>query len=171
MAETRVAGACHKLVLMVRIWLIALLASTAAFGGVEEFNGRWDITVPGEARSRAWWLEVTGAETPAPVVKFVGAPGGQMDTIRDVSVKDGVLTYRFVRKARDDQREWRGEWRARLEMGRARLLEVLPRLEDVARIELRIGEVWSPRKMLRRSIWHERDHTQHILQFRARLSV
>jgi len=63
------------------------------------------------------------------------------------------------------------EWRARLEMARARLIEVLPRLEGVARIELRIGEVWSPRKMLRRAIWHERDHTQHILQFRARLGV
>ena len=64
-----------------------------------------------------------------------------------------------------------GEWRGRLEMARARLREVLPRLEGVARIELRIGEVWSPRKMLRRAIWHERDHTQHILQFRARLGV
>jgi len=28
------------------------------------------------------------------------------------------------------------------------------------------GEVWSARKVLRRSLWHERDHTQHILQLR-----
>ena len=24
------------------------------------------------------------------------------------------------------------------------------------------GELWSPRKMLRRAAWHERDHTEHI---------
>jgi len=64
-----------------------------------------------------------------------------------------------------------GQWRARLEMARTRLLEVLPRLEGVARIEAKRGETWSPRKMLRRALWHERDHTQHILQFRERLGV
>jgi hypothetical protein len=26
------------------------------------------------------------------------------------------------------------------------------------------GELWSPRKLLRRAIWHERDHTEHILK-------
>jgi predicted RNase H-like HicB family nuclease len=62
-------------------------------------------------------------------------------------------------------------WRERLDVARARLREVLPRLEGVARVELRAGEVWSPRKMLRRALWHERDHTQHILQFRERLGV
>jgi hypothetical protein len=24
------------------------------------------------------------------------------------------------------------------------------------------GEMWSPRKVLRRAVWHERDHTEHI---------
>jgi hypothetical protein len=24
------------------------------------------------------------------------------------------------------------------------------------------GEFWSPRKLLRRAVWHERDHTEHI---------
>jgi len=24
------------------------------------------------------------------------------------------------------------------------------------------GEIWSPRKALRRAVWHERDHTEHI---------
>jgi len=26
------------------------------------------------------------------------------------------------------------------------------------------GEFWSPRKLLRRAVWHERDHTAHILE-------
>jgi predicted RNase H-like HicB family nuclease len=62
-------------------------------------------------------------------------------------------------------------WRARLERIRARLIEVLPQLEGVARFEMKSGEGWSPRKMLRRALWHERDHTQHILQFRKRLGA
>lgn len=31
-----------------------------------------------------------------------------------------------------------------------------------------VREMWSPRKMLRRALWHERDHTDPIWQFRAR---
>lgn len=33
------------------------------------------------------------------------------------------------------------------------------------------GEFWSPRKLLRRAIWHERDHTNHILQLLKQRSV
>ena len=28
------------------------------------------------------------------------------------------------------------------------------------------GEFWSPRKLLRRAVWHERDHTVHIRKLR-----
>jgi ferritin len=28
------------------------------------------------------------------------------------------------------------------------------------------GEFWSPRKVLRRALWHERDHTEHIRKLR-----
>jgi hypothetical protein len=31
------------------------------------------------------------------------------------------------------------------------------------------GETWSARKVLRRSLWHRRDHTAHIAKLRARL--
>jgi len=31
------------------------------------------------------------------------------------------------------------------------------------------GEIWSARKVLRRTLWHERDHTEHILKLRGRL--
>jgi predicted RNase H-like HicB family nuclease len=30
------------------------------------------------------------------------------------------------------------------------------------------GEVWTPRKVLRRCLWHERDHTEHIRKLAAR---
>lgn len=51
---------------------------------------------------------------------------------------------------------------ARLETPRAALRTALPRLEEVHQVVGRDGEFWSPRKMLRRALWHERDHILHI---------
>lgn len=50
----------------------------------------------------------------------------------------------------------------RLEKVRKRFLEVLPELAGSKQVVGMDGELWSPRKMLRRAIWHERDHTFHI---------
>lgn len=61
------------------------------------------------------------------------------------------------------------DWRGRLDRARRQLLDVLPQLDGVARTVVKNSETWSPRKMIRRALWHERDHTQHILQFRAKL--
>lgn len=57
----------------------------------------------------------------------------------------------------------------RLDFVRKHLKQVLPSfvgLNDVKGIE---GEIWSPRKVLRRSIWHEIDHIEHIFKLIARL--
>jgi SAM-dependent methyltransferase len=51
---------------------------------------------------------------------------------------------------------------ARLEKVRAYLNQILPTLEGSKQVVGADGEFWSPRKMLRRATWHERDHTQHI---------
>jgi hypothetical protein len=50
----------------------------------------------------------------------------------------------------------------RLEAVRRRTLDVLPSLAGLQQVVGIEGEFWSPRKMLRRAVWHERDHTQHI---------
>lgn len=50
----------------------------------------------------------------------------------------------------------------RLEMVRNHFIDLLPHLEGLDRVIGLEGEFWSPRKVLRRSVWHERDHTQHI---------
>ncbi len=50
----------------------------------------------------------------------------------------------------------------RLKVTRARTLEVLPDLAGLEKVWGRQGELWSPRKMLRRAIWHELDHIEHI---------
>ncbi|MGB9800384.1 MAG: DinB family protein [Thermanaerothrix sp.] len=50
----------------------------------------------------------------------------------------------------------------RLTIVRQRLEAVLPQLEGEERVIGRQGELWSPRKLLRRALWHERDHYDHI---------
>jgi hypothetical protein len=50
----------------------------------------------------------------------------------------------------------------RLKVTRARTLEVLPDLAGQEKVWGREGELWSPRKMLRRAIWQELDHIEHI---------
>jgi uncharacterized damage-inducible protein DinB/predicted RNase H-like HicB family nuclease len=51
---------------------------------------------------------------------------------------------------------------------RQRLLSVLSALSGRTGVVALAGEVWSARKVLRRTLWHERDHTQHILHLRQR---
>ena len=49
---------------------------------------------------------------------------------------------------------------------RQRHLAMLTALSGQTGVVVLGGEVWSARKVLRRTLWHERDHTQHILQLR-----
>jgi hypothetical protein len=51
---------------------------------------------------------------------------------------------------------------ARLKKVRSHFLNTLPKLEGVKKIVGVDGEFWSPRKILRRAVWHERDHAEHI---------
>jgi hypothetical protein len=50
----------------------------------------------------------------------------------------------------------------RLPLIRNHLLKTLPSLVDSRQVMGTDGEFWSPRKLLRRAVWHERDHTEHI---------
>jgi hypothetical protein len=78
-----------------RTLITALLVSASAFASDAQFNGRWDITVPHESRSRAWWLEVTGAGTPGVKGRFVGFPGGDMNDIPKIEIQNGELRFSF----------------------------------------------------------------------------
>jgi uncharacterized damage-inducible protein DinB len=51
-----------------------------------------------------------------------------------------------------------------LKQVRTRLAEALPNLEGMSKVVGKDGEFWSPRKVVRRALWHERDHTFHILK-------
>ena len=52
----------------------------------------------------------------------------------------------------------------RLQFARSLLDAALPELADSTLVTGRQGEFWSPRKLLRRAVWHELDHTNHILK-------
>lgn len=49
---------------------------------------------------------------------------------------------------------------AKLERTRANTVRRLPGLAGDVRVVERRGELWSARKIVRRTLWHERDHTQ-----------
>jgi len=50
----------------------------------------------------------------------------------------------------------------RLRIVREHFNFLLPGLEGIHKVVGLEGEIWSPRKVLRRALWHERDHTEHI---------
>ena len=50
----------------------------------------------------------------------------------------------------------------RLEVTRKRVYEVLSAMAGDRTVVGVMGEFWSPRKFLRRTLWHELDHIQHI---------
>jgi hypothetical protein len=54
----------------------------------------------------------------------------------------------------------------RLDKVRKHFISALSKLEGVNRVTGVDGEFWSPRKLLRRAVWHERDHTEHIRKLR-----
>jgi predicted RNase H-like HicB family nuclease len=67
------------------------------------------------------------------------------------------------------QEESKDEPFTQLEKVRKWTLYKLPALAASKGVVTMGGETWSARKVLRRTLWHERDHTAHILELRKRL--
>ena len=57
----------------------------------------------------------------------------------------------------------------KLEVFRANTRSQLMKFIDSDRVVEHYGERWSPRKVIRRALWHERDHTQHIAKILSTL--
>lgn len=58
-----------------------------------------------------------------------------------------------------------------LEWSQMHFIAALPQMVGQEHIVQEQFEVWSPRKTLRRALWHRRDHTAHIYQFREKLGI
>ncbi len=104
-----------------RTLLPFVLFALGAFAGDASFNGRWNIKVH-DGRLRAWWLEVTGAGTDNLKGKFVGAPGGDCNVIDDLAIRNGELSFSFVRGfvrvPGDEKAKQKGIYRAKLVDGK-----------------------------------------------------
>lgn len=61
-----------------------------------------------------------------------------------------------------ERKDLPGNLDERLSVVRSRLEEILPSLTGRELVIGREAEFWSPRKMLRRVLWHERNHLFHI---------
>ena len=107
---------------MRRLALLTVVLSLPALADDADFNGRWNIRVAEEWRNRAWWLEVSGAGTPQLAGRFVGAPGGGLDEIPEISLRNGELRFAFEREFRTGPgappEKQKGVWTARLAGGR-----------------------------------------------------
>jgi hypothetical protein len=68
---------------------------------------------------------------------------------------------------REDEEEDPEDPFKRMTVVREHFTSLLPKLDDVNKVVGIAGELWSPRKMLRRAVWHERDHTEHIRKLLA----
>ena len=65
------------------------------------------------------------------------------------------------------RKEVPGDPYERLVAIRTHLIKTLPPLVESRQVVGIDGEFWSPRKLLRRAVWHERDHTEHIRKLLA----
>lgn len=75
------------------LWLAASM-----FAANNDFNGRWDISVPENDRRRAWWLELKNAESGKPTGSFISAYAGDLNQIDESSIQDGELHLVFRNK-------------------------------------------------------------------------
>lgn len=104
---------------------------------------------------------------PEPVLDVVlpGQRWSMRGVLRHVARSEGWFLSRLGREAGDPAAD---VW-DHLEQARRALAQAL---HDGVGQSLVIGvegEFWSPRKVLRRAAWHERDHVQHLRQLRRAL--
>lgn len=83
----------------IRYLIYFALACGSAFCAESAFNGSWDITVPNDARHRAWWLKIEGAGTKNPSGEFVSAYAGDLNHIDEISIHGSELIFGFHPKA------------------------------------------------------------------------
>jgi hypothetical protein len=98
---------------MTRRLLLSLPLAAPLFPADADFNGQWNIRFD-NPRRRVWWLEVKGAGAGKMEGSFVGAPGGQVDEIKDLRIENGQLVFTFTR----DSGKTVLKYRAKLEGGR-----------------------------------------------------
>ena len=152
-------------------------------------NDKFDLVEPGEDGSavESWfqydWKPLTAEEIEQALKLLTWSRADLLKTIEGLSAEKLDQTYPGERWSINGILRHIGgaEWRymdklgrafpqaelpkvpmERLEKVRKAFIEALPGWEGLKQVAGPEGEFWSPRKALRRSLWHERDHTEHI---------
>jgi hypothetical protein len=76
-----------------RVFVLLLMGSFAMCAADVDFNGRWDIQQLKPSPDKAWWIEISGAGTPQIKGKFIGFPGGDLNDISDLTLRDDALEF------------------------------------------------------------------------------
>lgn len=116
---------------------LLLLAQLTMMADVKDFNGRWNLKVKDEPRTRVWWLEVEGAGTKSIRGSFVGAPGGNVDTIPKIWVEDNgkTLVWQFEKHyGGPDGANQTATYRARIAAGLLEGTATVPGVESANRV-------------------------------------
>ena len=77
-----------------------VLVFSAILSAASPFDGRWDIQVHDDARHRAWWLKIEGADTNTPKGEFVSAFDGNLNPIEELAIHGDELVFGFRPKSR-----------------------------------------------------------------------
>lgn len=120
----------------------------------------WDLDIAQRLLewSRQDFLHLAGSLLPDSLVR--------MENIPHWNTLDGLMghiweTENMILKrmgAIVDIVDMPGDAMGRLEVVRAKFQKMLPEWSEAEMVVEEFGEKWSPRKALRRALWHERDH-------------
>lgn len=121
------------------------------------------------AWSREDLLELVAGLTPAQMnCQFEGERWSIAGVLRHVANAEHWYLHR-LNLAGSSPEELPEDTFERLGVVRQRFNMVLPTLESSTTVIGVDGEIWSPRKLLRRAAWHEIDHIDHIFKLISRL--
>ena len=140
------------------------------------FLNDWKPLVPHEleralkllAWSRADLLDLVKGLSPAKLAEIYPDERWPIDGIlRHIGGAEWWYQDRLGYALREDEEEDPEDPFKRMTVVREHFTSLLPKLDGVNKVVGIAGELWSPRKMLRRAVWHERDHTEHIRKLLA----
>jgi hypothetical protein len=119
------------------------------------------------ARSRADLLEAVAGLDDAALDQ---TRPGERWSLRGILAHVGGAEWWYLDRldlARLNRQELPNDVFEHLKVVRQCLDQALAELDGVERVIGKNGEFWSPRKLLRRALWHELDHVDHIRKLRA----
>lgn len=127
--------------------------------------------MPNEAEQLAQWLEISRDELLEAVSKLPPAaldwkPNPNIYSIREILSHIGNADWWYVQRLK----QWPGDLFERLTATRSLLTDSLRALSDDTRgrVTVHSGEEWTPRKVARRALEHEREHLVQIREIADR---